>query len=645
MANIIKIKRSTSTAAPTGLNEGELAVSFLSGKLFVGNTTASIPIGGIHSPGTLTANQALVANSTSSIDKVIVANLVPSSIWANGAAGTAGQLLTSNSTGGVHWAAAAVTTLDGLSDVTITAVANNEYLVYDGVNSIWVNKSISGTANQVTTTFVGNALTISLPAYVIVNTALSIGNSTVNTVINSTSVSASNLAATNSITVGSNVTVNTTGVSIGNSTVNSFFSSTSIFIGANASINATSVAIGNTTANSIINSTAVSATSLLVGSNVTVNTSGVSIGNSTVNSFFSSDSILIGANASINTTAVIVGNSTVNTVVNSTAISTGSGTFSGAVSGITTLAAGNTTITGFANVTSSIQGGGTLVIAGAASGITTLAAGNTTITGFANITSTANVGGNINARGTLTVNGALTVGNSAGLGNTTITGDLNITGNTTIGDSNTDSITITSTVAANIVPIANGTTTLGITGSRWQVFANTVTASNGQFADLSVTGNLTVTGTLTTIATTNLTITDPLIKLANNNSADISDIGLYGQYTSSGVKYSALYRENTTGIFKLYGGLTVEPTTTVDLTGGTLAPLTVGSLVASSISLTTVLPVSNGGSGAGTFTAKGVIYGNGTSALQVTGAGTDGQVLQANSTGFPVYSDLDGGSF
>jgi hypothetical protein len=52
-----------------------------------------------------------------------------------------------------------------------------------------------------------------------------------------------------------------------------------------------------------------------------------------------------------------------------------------------TLAVGNTTTTGFANVTGTIQGGSSLTIAGAASGITTLAAGNTTISGFANVTS------------------------------------------------------------------------------------------------------------------------------------------------------------------------------------------------------------------------------------------------------------------
>jgi hypothetical protein len=89
------------------------------------------------------------------------------------------------------------------------------------------------------------------------------------------------------------------------------------------------------------------------------------------------------------------------------------GTFSGAVSGITTLAAGNTTITGFANVTSTIQGGSSLTIAGAASGITTLATGNTTITGFANVSTTLQVTGDTTLSANLTVTGNVT-GNTAG---------------------------------------------------------------------------------------------------------------------------------------------------------------------------------------------------------------------------------------
>ena len=52
--------------------------------------------------------------------------------------------------------------------------------------------------------------------------------------------------------------------------------------------------------------------------------------------------------------------------------------------------AGNFKVSGYANVGGTIQGGSSLTIAGAASGITTLATGNTTITGFVNATSSVN---------------------------------------------------------------------------------------------------------------------------------------------------------------------------------------------------------------------------------------------------------------
>lgn len=174
----------------------------------------------------------------------------------------------------------------------------------------------------------------------------------------------------------------------------------------------------------------------------------------------------------------------------------------------------------------------------------------------------------------------------------------------------------------------------------------TITAGNGSFQDMSVSGNLTVSGTLTTINTTNLTIQDPLIKLANNNSADLVDLGFYGVYTNGGTKYAAFFRDQSdSGKYKLYTGLTNEPGTTVDLTGGALGALVVGALEATSLTLTNPLAVGSGGTGAGTFTSKGVLYGNATGALQVTAAGTFGQILQANSTGFPVWGDLDGGTF
>ena len=71
MAGTIQIKRSANTATPSTLEFGELAWSSNSGTISIGreesNTSNVVSVGGIRTPGTLTANQALVANSTSFI--------------------------------------------------------------------------------------------------------------------------------------------------------------------------------------------------------------------------------------------------------------------------------------------------------------------------------------------------------------------------------------------------------------------------------------------------------------------------------------------------------------------------------------------------------------------------------------------------
>jgi YadA head domain repeat (2 copies) len=52
------------------------------------------------------------------------------------------------------------------------------------------------------------------------------------------------------------------------------------------------------------------------------------------------------------------------------------------------------------------------------------------------------------------------------------------------------------------------------------------------------------------------------------------------------------------------------------------------------------LGVGNGGTGTFTFTTDGVLYGNGTSAIQATAAGTTGQVLVGNTGGAPSWATL-----
>jgi hypothetical protein len=58
--------------------------------------------------------------------------------------------------------------------------------------------------------------------------------------------------------------------------------------------------------------------------------------------------------------------------------------------------------------------------------------------------------------------------------------------------------------------------------------------------------------------------------------------------------------------------------------------------------LTTPLSVPQGGTGAATFTANGILYGSGAGAVSVTAAGTTGQVLIGNTGSAPSWSALSG---
>jgi hypothetical protein len=64
-----------------------------------------------------------------------------------------------------------------------------------------------------------------------------------------------------------------------------------------------------------------------------------------------------------------------------------------------------------------------------------------------------------------------------------------------------------------------------------------------------------------------------------------------------------------------------------------------------SLLTTGVVAVNVGGTGLVTITQNGILYGNTAGALKVTSAGTEGQVLQASSTGVPQFGMLDGGNF
>jgi hypothetical protein len=225
-----------------------------------------------------------------------------------------------------------------------------------------------------------------------------------------------------------------------------------------------------------------------------------------------------------------------------------------------------------------------------------------------------------------------------------------LTGGGTTGD-----LTL-NVVGSNSISVAADS--IGVqTGSTLTVNSTGVHVNNAlSISDLILSGNLTVSGTLTTIDTNNLVIEDPMIKVANGNGADTVDVGFYGMFTNGGTRYTGLVRDASDGVYKLFTGLESEPTTTIDTNGvgyGTAileAYLKSGALISNNstlnITANSEIAVSIN---ANTYkwsslSSGGIIVGNSTNGFTNLSLGTDGYVLQSNGSTV-VYGTLDGGTF
>ena len=203
---------------------------------------------------------------------------------------------------------------------------------------------------------------------------------------------------------------------------------------------------------------------------------------------------------------------------------------------------------------------------GGASGDVTLAVGGTT--NRISVSADAiDIDSNYIGQNTITTLGTITTGEWNG---------------TAIANGSLANSTITVTDGSNSTATAlGGTITFNGTTNEIEVGEASGTITVGLPNNVTIAGNLTVNGTTTTINTENLSVEDPLIKLAKNNNTDDSlDIGFYGLYDTSGSQdlYAGLFRDaNDSGKFKLFKDLQVEPTTTVDTTAGSYAT---GTLVA-----------------------------------------------------------------
>lgn len=99
--------------------------------------------------------------------------------------------------------------------------------------------------------------------------------------------------------------------------------------------------------------------------------------------------------------------------------------------------------------------------------------------------------------------------------------------------------------------------------------------------DLNVSGNVYISGNTTTLSSNNLVLNDSIIYLANNNPANINDIGFVGNFTSGTYQHTGLVRDATDGVWKLFSNVVSEPTNTVDFTSAVYDSIQVGTVYGS----------------------------------------------------------------
>jgi hypothetical protein len=103
--------------------------------------------------------------------------------------------------------------------------------------------------------------------------------------------------------------------------------------------------------------------------------------------------------------------------------------------------------------------------------------------------------------------------------------------------------------------------------------------------NLTVDGNLTVNGTTFSASSTSIVIEDNMVQLAHENAANTVDLGIVVAYNDGSAKHAGIVRDVSDAKWKLFKGVSTEPTTTVAFGEGSLDDLAVGAFEATSATI------------------------------------------------------------
>ncbi len=223
MAQTIKIKRSSSSAAPTSLGAGELAYSSNSQKLFVGSPAvgnAVTTIGGDlyvamldHSAGTLTASSAILVGSDSKIDQLKTGSTVITGANNTIATTSAAFELKTVSSGNITITSAADLILKHGGTLNLATQANSLTILDDNAAALDINEGGTSYIKLITT---NGSEEIELGKNVDLNGTLDVSGA----------ATVSSLTSNNAIAATGNLTINTNKFSVAGGTGNTIIAGT-----------------------------------------------------------------------------------------------------------------------------------------------------------------------------------------------------------------------------------------------------------------------------------------------------------------------------------------------------------------------------------------------------------------------------------